>query len=258
MGTIDYLLGPELSFSVFYLIPIFPATWYGGRSFGIGLSIFASLVWMIVEMVTSHSYSHAFIPVWNASVRLLFFLIIALLLSKIRRNFEYEEGLADTDTLTGLANLRAFYEKLAIEVERSKRYKHPLTLIYFDLDNFKAVNDTQGHDAGDEVLKSVSAVLNQNVRKIDVVARLGGDEFVALFPEADISSAEAIIQNFRPQLNSAMQEKGWPVTFSIGAVVFERPMDNIREMVNFADELMYSIKRKGKDNVVIKQWPEKL
>ena len=255
LGCLDYVTGTELSFSVFYVIPVAMATWYAQKSAGRGIALFSSAVWLFAELAPGNRYSLLIIPLWNLLVRLAFFLIIVELLSKIRTDLTTESNLADTDYLTGLANRRSFHEKLEDEMARAVRYRHPLTIVYFDLDNFKTVNDTRGHDTGDEVLKIIASTLKGNVRKMDVVGRLGGDEFAAFFPETGFDSATTIIKHIHPSLNEAMRTKDWPVTVSIGAVAFHEIMTRGKDMLKLADDLMYNVKKGGKNHVLIKKWP---
>ncbi|HTC77354.1 MAG TPA: diguanylate cyclase, partial [Terriglobales bacterium] len=101
-----------------------------------------------------------------------------------------EKELSRSDPLTGLPNRRAFYEVALAEADRARRYRHPLSLAYLDVDNFKQVNDDYGHDAGDELLVRVAEVLRRNLRNNDIVARLGGDEFAMLLPETPASATD--------------------------------------------------------------------
>lgn len=100
------------------------------------------------------------------------------------------------DPLTGLYNRRFFDEALAHQIEAARRYSRELTLVLFDLDNFKAVNDTLGHEAGDAVLKTFAQVLQQTARKADIVCRIGGDEFAVILPETAVSKAWKMIERF--------------------------------------------------------------
>ncbi len=254
VGLLDHWTGPEISFSLFYLFPIAFAAWYGRRGHGQIMCILSAVVWMAADIGAGHVHSHALIPLWNAIVRLGFFLIITGLLTRLRGTLHREQHLAHTDLLTGLANNRAFYEQVDLESERSRRYRHPLTIAYFDLDNFKTVNDQHGHDTGDIVLRTVGQVLRDHVRKTDVVARLGGDEFAGLFPETDYEAARSLIQKILPNLQDAMNQNDWPVTFSIGALVFSKPLDSARAMIKAADELMYRVKKGGKNHILIHKY----
>ncbi len=142
LGGIDYITGAELSFSVFYIIPIMLATWYGGKFAGLTIMVISASIWLGVDLATGSGYSTLFIPLWNTLVRLTFFLIILQLLLALQRKLILEESFADTDALTGLANRRFFQEQLDREYARVLRHPEPFTIAYFDLDNFKQVNDT--------------------------------------------------------------------------------------------------------------------
>ena len=182
IGILDLLTGYELSFSIVYVIPISLITWIANKRLGILVSFASALVWYAADLISGHTYSSHFIPVWNTVIRLSFFVIISMLLSKIKSAMEKEKEYARTDGLTGAYNSRFFYELVAMEIMRLQRYDHPFTLVYFDLDNFKSVNDQFGHIAGDRVLRNVVSCIKTNLRKTDVIARVGGDEFALLLP----------------------------------------------------------------------------
>lgn len=169
--------------------------------------------------------------------------------AKLKDALERERDNARNDFLTGIANRRAFYEIAATEAQRSRRYGRPLTLVYVDLDNFKAVNDSLGHDAGDELLVEVAATIQSAVRTTDTVARLGGDEFAVLLPETDKDSGEVVTRKLQHALLATMQEHNWCVTFSIGLISFRTPPESVTEMIRKADEVMYSVKLRGKNSV---------
>ena len=154
-----------------------------------------------------------------------------------------------TDSLTGLLNHGSFIAQLDAEFARAERYRRAFTLAYIDLDNFKAVNDLEGHGSGDELLCRVADALRSSTRQTDGLGRLGGDEFAAVLPEITGGATVSVIQNLHKQLNRAMHKGGWPVTFSIGAVTFEVPVDTSREALGIADAAMYSVKRYGKDGI---------
>lgn len=250
LGFVDYSIGYKLSFSIFYIIPIMLSTWYISSSAGIFMSLLAAAAWLTADLTSGNVYHNTLTPFWNCGVRFSFFLVITILTASVKKKLEQEEALADTDYLTGIKNSRSFYEHLQSESLRSMRYHRPFTLAYIDIDNFKQINDSFGHDVGDEVLKIFSKVMHENIRQSDIISRLGGDEFAALFPETNFDASEAIIQNLLPILRKAITDNGWPVTFSIGAVTFEGPLDSLREMVKKVDDLMYRVKKTGKNNIV--------
>ena len=162
-----------------------------------------------------------------------------------------EQELSRVDPLTLVPNRRGFYESLEKERVRTVRYRRPVTLGYIDVDNFKKMNDSYGHTMGDELLIAVAATVRTNLRTSDVVARLGGDEFAVLLPETDAIGSEQVLRKLRLKLLDAMKERGWEVTFSIGAVTFLDPPDSLDILVRMADETMYAIKARGKDDVSV-------
>ena len=255
LGLFDYLIGAELSFSVFYTVPIMLATWYGGKTVGLTVAIVSAAIWLAADLAAGSVYTTLLIPFWNTLVRLAFFLIILWLLLIVHDKLALEESLADTDPLTGLANRRFFEEQLDREYARMRRYPEPVTIAYFDLDNFKYVNDTLGHNVGDELLQTVALALLASVRASDYSARLGGDEFAVLFPLLEKESALPALQKLQSELLATMQAKQWPVTFSIGAVTFTAVMDSSREMIKQVDDLMYAVKKSGKNNIRHIVWP---
>lgn len=254
-GIMDYLIGPEFSFSVFYTIPIMLAVWYGGKAAGIVVAIVSAGVWLGADLAAGSQYTSLLVPAWNTLVRLAFFLIILWLLFIVHRKLLFEESLADTDPLTGLANRRFFQEQLEREYERVRRYPEIFTIVYFDLDNFKYVNDSLGHQVGDELLNDVAKTLSKSIRASDFAARLGGDEFAVLFPRLEEESTMTTLEKLQNELLSTMQEKDWPVTFSIGAVTFQNVMDSSRDMIKRVDDVMYEVKKSGKNNIRHIVWP---
>ncbi len=162
-----------------------------------------------------------------------------------------EQELSRVDPLTMVPNRRGFYESLEKERVRTVRYHRPVTLGYINVDNFKKMNDTFGHTMGDELLVAVAAAVRTNLRISDVVARLGGDEFAVLLPETDAIGSERVLKKLRLKLLDAMRERGWDVTFSIGAVTFLDPPASLDILVRMADETMYAIKARGKNDVSV-------
>ena len=255
LGTLDYLLGPELSLSVFYTMPIMYVSWYGGKNPGLILVIVTTAIWLAADLGATNEYPGIWILAWNTFVRLCFFLIIWKLLTLVHEKLLLEESLADTDPLTGLANRRFFQEQLDREHLRAQRHPEPFTIAYLDLDNFKYVNDTMGHDIGDELLQVVAENLSINIRASDFAARLGGDEFAVLFPSLDSEAATSVLEKLQFDLLEKMNSKNWPVTFSIGVVTFSQVMDTSRDMIKMVDDLMYDVKKSGKNNIRHIVWP---
>lgn len=253
LGAIDYLTGFEISFSIFYMIPIAIGAWYAGNRTGYALCLCSAFSWLVVDMSTNHMYSHPVIPFWNAGVRLSFFSVIAYLLINLNSSMEREKAFASLDGLTGIMNARVFKETLKTIFSLATRYNHPTTLAYIDLDNFKKVNDLHGHNTGDELLKAVAKTLEKTVRETDFVCRLGGDEFAVLLPENDAKGASRTFENMRKQLLKLTENPQWPVGFSIGVAVFHSPPPKPDDAITCADQLMYRVKQGGKNALIIEE-----
>jgi diguanylate cyclase (GGDEF)-like protein len=173
--------------------------------------------------------------------------VVALLGAAQRDWLRRERALSRTDGLTGLLNGRGFYEAAAVELARSSRYRHPLTIAYVDLDDFKAVNDRFGHARGDAVLVAVARALRRACRSTDLVGRLGGDEFVVLFPETGREAAEAALVKLRSRVQDAGSQDGATVTASVGSVSFAQAPTDVEVLVHEADTAMYAVKASGKN-----------
>ncbi len=245
IGVPDYLMGQRFGFSIFYLIPIALVTWYAGRKAGGFVAVFSAATWLAAVILSGTPYTHAYIPWWNATVRLGFFIIVVLLLDAFKR----EKSYAREDYLTGLGNRRHFFEMADIEIKRSRRYGHPFTLAFLDVDDFKSINDRLGHAEGDALLQAVAQAITGNIRATDTGARLGGDEFSVLLPESDAVAARKFFNKLHQRLSDVVQRKNWPVTFSIGVVTFVMPPASIDEMIRSVDRLLYSSKNSGKNLV---------
>ncbi|GAB4306581.1 MAG: hypothetical protein Kow0090_21740 [Myxococcota bacterium] len=249
VGYIDYLTGIEISFSIFYLFPILIMAWYTSKTYGLLMAIIGATVWYINDAVHTPHYSHYLIPIWNAFVRLVFFSIITFFLCKLKSQLLKESLMARIDELTGLFNARAFYEYGQREVERAIRLGLPLSICYIDLDNFKQVNDTFGHSEGSKVIKTVGKLIQENIRPYDVASRLGGDEFAILFPQTNCNEVNSALSKLNEGVQKGLNQGGWGVTLSIGAVSYATPPREIQELIKKADSLMYNAKNKGKNQI---------
>ena len=170
-----------------------------------------------------------------------------LLLEKLRI-------LASRDELTGLFNRRAFNEHCQAELQRSIRYPAFLSFVLVDVDNFKLINDTHGHSAGDRVLRSVADIFRENVRETDIVGRFGGEEFAFLLPETLSEQACAVAERLRLSLgktNIVLDNREFiAVTASFGVfTAMPGELFSLDEIVKHADEALYQAKTKGKNCV---------
>lgn len=160
------------------------------------------------------------------------------------------QRIATIDKLTGIYNRHKFEELFTLETERSRRFSQPLSLILIDIDHFKTVNDTYGHDVGDEVLKTLTAIVQENIRKMDIFARWGGEEFLVLCSNTDLET----IQKLSEKLRSAVENTPFPtvdhVTISLGASTF-REDDTFTSLFKRVDQGLYYAKEHGRNQVVV-------
>lgn len=156
--------------------------------------------------------------------------------------------ISDLDQLTNLYTRRYIFERLYEEVERAKRYKEFLSVAMIDIDDFKRINDTYGHDVGDEVLRKVSDTLRSSTRKIDIIGRYGGEEFLAIFPhtplDQSMKSAQRMLKNVRENY------KWMKLTLSIGVAEITPTCNTVDQIVKCADIALYRAKLAGKNRIV--------
>lgn len=253
LGWLDYATGFEISFSFFYLLPILLAAWYIGLRYSILITTLSLLTWLFTNLIAGETFSNEYIRYFNFGVRLIVFFLVALLLRELKHALRYERRLARTDHLTGIFNRREFHEQLEYEIKRAARLNYPITFAYIDLDNFKQLNDKQGHAAGDEQLKLIALSISKTIRKTDLFARLGGDEFGLFLPNVDQTAARMVIAKVENAVTAQMQNLHSPITLSMGVVTFHMPPASSKELILKADALMYEAKQKGKGQVVYLQ-----
>jgi diguanylate cyclase (GGDEF)-like protein len=250
VGVGDYFATSELlEFSVFFLLPVSFFTWFLGTRWGIAASLASGISIAGVNHRSPTYLSHNQIAYWNALLWMLLFVLISFIVAHLKKLHRRERQLARVDTLTSAATRLAFYESAGDEINRARRLRQPVTLAYLDLDSFKEVNDRNGHSVGDSVLVEVARGLQANIRQTDMLARMGGDEFVLLLPNTHSQAANTLLQKVSRVLTRAMQQNDWPVTFSIGAVTFLNPPESVDYMVQRTDEIMYIVKKNGKNHI---------
>lgn len=158
------------------------------------------------------------------------------------------EKQATTDALTGIYNRIKFNKALSIEIAKAERYNSPLSLMIFDIDHFKKVNDTYGHSAGDNVLKHLARLIGANIRETDMFARWGGEEFVIQIPGISLVEAVKFADKLRHKIEEFDFEKPQKVTASFGVSVFQKG-DSNTTLINKADEALYQAKASGRNQV---------
>ncbi|MFH1914547.1 MAG: sensor domain-containing diguanylate cyclase [Pseudomonadota bacterium] len=182
--------------------------------------------------------------------------VVGVLVDVTERKAMIEEmcRLARTDSLTGMWNRGYFMELAGRELNRARRKGCDLALLMIDVDHFKAINDTHGHDAGDIALVELARLFDESVREVDVAARLGGEEFAVLLPEASVEDACAVAARVARAVRLAVVESpAGPLrmTVSIGLASLEGPQDSIDSLLKYSDIALYAAKKNGRDRVEV-------
>lgn len=160
------------------------------------------------------------------------------------------QRIATIDQLTGIYNRHKFEELFILETERSRRFSQPLSLILIDIDHFKEVNDTYGHDVGDEVLKTLSDIVQEHIRKIDIFARWGGEEFLVLSPNTDLENVQKLAEKLRSAVENTIFPTVHHVTISLGISTY-REEDTFTNLFKRVDQGLYYAKEHGRNQVGI-------
>jgi diguanylate cyclase (GGDEF)-like protein len=263
IGIADYLTGPDVGFSLFYLVPILWSAWYTDRTTGLALAVLASAFWMGAD-VAWHGVN--LVSLWNGLTRIGIYFSMAWLTSQVRieqqqlhdlnaklkEMLEHEQLLARTDSLTSLPNRRLFVDELKRATARSHRAQTPIAVAYLDLDRFKQFNDRNGRVAGDRVLRSVGDVLMTYATGNGVAARIGGDEFGLLLeqctPQAAGSMAKRLLENLNTVVGDLTKET---VGITIGVACFERPPLSPDAVIDHADAAMCCAKAQGNNGIYV-------
>jgi diguanylate cyclase (GGDEF)-like protein len=181
----------------------------------------------------------------------LSFEMINELLEK-NKEIQFLREQTNLDGMTSILNYKGFCEAFGRELSRAERYKSPLSLIFADIDYFKNVNDTFGHQAGDHALKAVAVCLKKGIRESDILARYGGEEFALILPETDIDSALLVAERLREAIQSqqiSFKDKTIAVTMSFGVACLPSNQNlSSDNFIKLADDALYKAKRKGRNS----------
>ncbi|MFO0753784.1 MAG: diguanylate cyclase [Thermodesulfovibrionales bacterium] len=190
------------------------------------------------------------IPILGVNEQIMEFIYIGHDVTELIDLTTWLKQLSSTDNLTQIYNRFAFNDLLATELQRAQRYKTGLSLIMFDIDHFKRINDTFGHMAGDEVLKSLVRLVKGSIRNVDVFARWGGEEFMILAPETDIEAAYNVAERLRSEMEQHCFTTVGHLTSSFGIAAL-RAEDGVDTLVKRVDDALYRAKEGGRNRVAV-------
>jgi diguanylate cyclase len=166
------------------------------------------------------------------------------------------EKISQVDGLTGLCNRRFWDEQFVMEYKRGMRSESPSTLVMLDIDNFKQVNDTYGHPAGDEVIKKLAEIIKKTTRETDVLGRYGGEEFTMILPDTPVANVEFVAERIRRLVEKCTvvyDEVSIKFTISVGIAGFKQSYKDSTQWLDLADKALYQAKVLGKNRVILAQ-----
>ncbi len=225
-----------------YILPVLIVTVGAGQIAGWATAVASSVISLLVHL-QHQSFKVVLGPYSAAAVRFAILSFAVLVISSLQRSLVRERELARIDPLSGVSNRRGMHERAEIEVARARRTSEPLSMVYLDIDDFKAINDRFGHAAGDELLRQLARTLVEATRESDVVARMGGDEFVLVLPNTKEEGAELVLEKVRDRFRRVAGARGWAVDLSAGTVTYDQAPRSADEMVERADAVLYAAKR---------------
>ena len=250
--SLDYVTPAYISLSGFYLLPLFLAAWYCGPVVTAGvaaIAIVGSTYFFLDSIAADTPFWHEALAFVSLGTVAAGFALLMLTLRQILNRLRNESR---RDALTGLRNRRGFFEAMEAEMARAARNGHVYCLGIVDLDNFKHVNDTQGHQRGDELLVALARRMEQSLREVDVVGRIGGDEFAVLLPETDLDKARTVLRRLHDILRTLIAGFDDRAGASIGAGIANPILHHsLTETMARVDDLMYKVKRDTKNDVVV-------
>ena len=225
---------------------------------GLQAAIFAlgaPLGWLLIKFWSGADIVIELSDNWGLYAYMLFGTLLVFISfgSYVGRKEQFITELAIRDSLTGIYNLRYFIERVEQEISRAKRHTMPLSLIYFDLDFFKKINDRYGHPVGDKVLKQVADTIKEMIRAHDIFARVGGEEFAILLPRCSLDDAVQNAERIRKAVQSQQIniQNGSPVQVTISAgVTAWSNNEQVTQFYKRADEKLYLAKQHGRNQVV--------
>lgn len=167
----------------------------------------------------------------------------------LEKEIKEKTRLSETDSMLGIYNRTKLMDVLAKEIERADRYGNDLSLIMFDIDKFKEINDAYGHQLGDEVLKKIVSIVENDIRKTDILARYGGDEFTLVCPETAIEEVKQLANRIKNSVRDYKCQKGIDLSCSFGVAQFRNNKENLDTFIKRADDALYKAKEQGRNRV---------
>lgn len=247
IGYVDYISGPEIGFSLFYLAPVVAAGWFVGSRSAMIVALTAAICWFTADYLIRVSLG---LSLWNGLTRLVIYTGQGILIATLREDRRREARLARTDAVTELPNSRSFHESIESKVAEQA----PITAMFIDLDNFKRVNDLFGHPAGDATLRRVAETIRKAVRNTDLAARVGGDEFAIVLQEVDEEACAAVATRIIEGVRVIARDlDGTAFGASVGIAISSDGHTSQKDLIKAADAALYEAKERQKGTFVMRK-----
>ncbi|TWH85750.1 diguanylate cyclase (GGDEF)-like protein [Sphingobium wenxiniae] len=246
----DYII-PAVGFAPLYMPVICAAGWALGAREGYFVAVIAAFLAVAPSL---HHIAALSVPLLALSigVRVVTFLFIAAAIISFRRSYDRELFHAHRDRMTGTLNKEVFERRCARMIEDARHIGHTLLLIILDLDDFKAVNNREGHRAGDEVLQTFAGGAASIMRREDLIGRIGGDEFALLVRVPSIVEGQGFARDIHTRLSAVLAQSRYPVTCSMGGLLIPpHASGSASDLMHAADQAMYRAKNSGKNAIAI-------
>lgn len=244
---------PDLGLVPLYVPVICTAAWKLGERAGYIVALVAALMATVAYVGGTPGLQGSVIA-GRVTIRIVTYLFVAAIITSFRRSYDRERFHAHQDRMTGTLNKEVFHRRSATAIEDARDTGQTLLLILLDLDDFKAINSREGHQAGDEVLRTFAKGASSIMRREDLIGRIGGDEFALLIRVPSIAEGQGFARDVHARLTAVLAESRYPVTCSMGALLI--PPDAPREagaLMHAADLAMYRAKQTGKNAVEVER-----
>ena len=210
-ASLDFMTSGRILMAPLYAVPAGCAAWAAGRRAGLAFAVLGTAAGRAAAVLGGAGTPGPIATVWDTGAQLALLVAVALLAAALRDRTDGSRSLERRDPLTGLANLEAFRERAALEVERSRRWNRPLTLACLELDDIEALAAEFGREAAAEALRTVAVSLRSAFRSTDLPARIGSARFVLLLPETDRRGARVVLEKAVSLVRRDLARGGWPV-----------------------------------------------
>ena len=250
VAALDHVV-PAVGFAPLYMPIICGAAWGLGSREGYLVAVIAAFLAVMPGLQAGQPVDPEILAL-RILIRIGTFVFLAATITSFRRSYDRELFHAHRDRMTGTLNKEVFQGRCATAIQDAAHTGQTLLLVILDLDDFKAVNNRDGHQAGDEVLRTFAKGVSAIMRREDLIGRIGGDEFSLLVRVPSIAEGQGFARDIHARLTAVLAEARYPVTCSMGAVLIpsDAPRD-ARELMHLADQAMYRAKQTGKNAVEI-------